>query len=90
MSQRRPLKQILASIRTNHATAPALPLMASFEHLSDQGLLKLYDGIRHQVDADKALGTKYRLIGHAARARAERLKEEMVSRGMKFAPIVWD
>jgi hypothetical protein len=83
-----PVDEILA-IRTNNTVAPALPAMGRFEHLTDQSVLSLYDAIRHQVDADKALGDKYRLVGQAAKDRAERLKDEIVSRGLKFSPIVW-
>jgi hypothetical protein len=88
MTERRSVDEILA-IRTNNAVAPALPPMGRFEHLTDQSVLSLYDAIRHQVDADKALGDKYRLVGQAAKDRAERLKDEIVSRGLKFSPIVW-
>jgi hypothetical protein len=88
MAVRRSVDEILA-IRTNNAVAPALPAMDDFEHLTDQSVLSLYDAIRHQVDADKALGNRYRLVGQATKDRAERLKEELVSRGLKFSPIVW-
>jgi hypothetical protein len=86
--QRRSVEEILA-IRTNNVVVPALSPMDDFEHLTDQSVLRLYDAIRHQVDADKALGNRYRLIGQAAKDRAGRLKDEIVSRGLKFSPIVW-
>ena len=88
MTDWRSVDEILA-IRTNNAVAPALPPMGRFEHLTDQSLLSLYDAIRHQVDADKALGNRYRLVGQATKNRAEHLREEIVSRGLKFSPIVW-
>ena len=86
--RRRSVEESLA-IRTNNVVVPALSPMDDFEHLTDQSVLRLYDAIRHQVDADKALGNRYRLIGQAAKDRAERLKDEIVSRGLKVSPIVW-
>jgi hypothetical protein len=61
----------------------------SFEHLSDRSVLQLYESIRHQVDADRAMGNKYRLVGNAAKERAERLQAELVQRELKFMPIIW-
>ncbi|MBR0973929.1 hypothetical protein JQ572_25330 [Bradyrhizobium japonicum] len=60
-----------------------------FESLSDQAVLRLYDNIRHQVAADKALGSRYRLLGTSARQRAEQLRQELDERGLKFAAIDW-
>lgn len=65
------------------------PPVGSFEHLSDDSVLRLYESVRRQVEADKALGDKYRLVGPAARQRAERLRAELAGRGLKFTPIVW-
>jgi hypothetical protein len=88
MTDWRSIDEIFAAIRTN-AVSPALSPMDDFEHLTDQSVLRLYDAIRHQVDAGKALGNRYRLVGQATKDRAERLKGELVSRGLKFSPIVW-
>ncbi|MBR0951027.1 hypothetical protein [Bradyrhizobium canariense] len=60
-----------------------------FDNLSDQGVLQLYENIRHQVAADKALGGRYRLLGKSASERAERLGRELTSRGVKFIAIDW-
>jgi hypothetical protein len=88
MTDWRSIDEIFAAIRTN-AASPALSPMDDFEHLTDQSVLRLYDAIRHQVDAGKALGNRYRLVGQATKDRAERLKGELVNRGLKFSPIVW-
>ena len=61
----------------------------SFEHLSDRSVLQLYESIRHQVEADRAMGGRYRLVGDAAKERAGRLQAELVQRELKFMPIVW-
>ncbi len=63
--------------------------VGNFVRLSGESILRLYESIRRQVDANELLGEKYRLVGVAARDRAERLKEELPRRGMKFTPIVW-
>ena len=65
------------------------PPVGSFEHLSDDRVLRLYENLRRQVEADRALGDKFRLVGPAARQRAERLRAELAERGLKFTPIVW-
>jgi hypothetical protein len=49
----------------------------------------LYENIRHQVAADKALGGRYRLLGKSASERAERLGRELTCRGVKFTTIEW-
>jgi len=59
------------------------------EHLSDQSVLRLYEGIRHQVEADRAMGSRYRLVGNAAKERAQRLQAELAQRELKFMPIIW-
>jgi hypothetical protein len=60
-----------------------------FDNLSDQAVLRLYENIRHQVAADKALGGRYRLLGKSASERAERLGRELTGRGVKFTTIDW-
>jgi hypothetical protein len=87
MDQKEPLNQVLADIRASGA--PNSPAAASFEHLSDQGVQRLYENIRHQVEADRAMGGRYRLVGEAAKQRAQRLRAKLVQRGLKFAEIDW-
>ena len=90
MSTDKPIEDVLAGHRAGTTSPAALSSQADdFAHLSDQSVLRLYESIRHQVEADKALGTKYRLVGRAARDRAEKLREELVRREMRFTPIVW-
>ena len=89
MDDKKSIEDVLSGLRIDSSARPAQAPVRSFEHLSDEGVLRLYDGIRRQVDADRALGEKYRLVGAAARERAERLRKEIVERGFKFTPIFW-
>jgi len=88
MDQKKPLKQVLSDIRATDApNPPAATPSASFEHLSDQSVLRLYESIRHQVEADRAMGGRYRLVGEAARQRAQLLRAELLQRGLQFTVI---
>jgi hypothetical protein len=57
--------------------------------LSDESVLRFYESIRKQVSADMRLDGRYRLMGDSARQQAERLREEMTRRQMRFTPIEW-
>jgi hypothetical protein len=89
MDDKKSIEDILSGLRRESPAKAVQAPVRNFEHLTDEAVLRLYDGIRRQVDADKALGDKYRLVGAAARERAERLREEILERGLKFTPIVW-
>jgi hypothetical protein len=90
MTQKTSIDEPLSDLRASTAADPALPRQGkSFEHLSDQSLLQLYDSIGRQVEADKAMGNTYRLVGDAAKERAGRLRAELLQRDLKFMPIVW-
>lgn len=86
LDQKKSLEELLSDVRASSASASPV---ASMEHLSDQGVLRLYEGIRHQVDADRTAGGRYRLVGNAAKERAERLRAELIRRGVRFAEIDW-
>ena len=90
MDQKKPIGELLSDLRVSKASDP-VPLSQgkSFEHLSDQSVLQLYEGIRHQVEADRAMGGRYRLVGDAAKVRAEGLRAELIQRELKFTPITW-
>ena len=90
MNQKNSINEQSSDPRAGNASDPALPPGGkSFEHLSDQSVLQLYESIRHQVEADRAMGNRYRLVGSAAKERAERLRSELVQRELKFMPIIW-
>jgi hypothetical protein len=61
----------------------------SLAQLSDDSVRILYESIRKQVSEDRTSGVPERLMGEAARQRAEQLREEMDRRHMRFTPIDW-
>ncbi len=89
MSEKKSIEQIIADIRANNSNLHLDSGGRSFEHLSDESVLRLYEGIRLQAQADKALGKRYRLLGAAAKQRLDRLRQELEHRGVKFIPIDW-
>jgi hypothetical protein len=60
-----------------------------FYRSNDQSLLSFYESVRRQVEADKALTGRHRFVGDTARQYAERLREELERRLLRFAPIDW-
>jgi hypothetical protein len=60
----------------------------SASDLSDESLLRYYDSIRKQVEADK--GNKHKFItSDAIKAHAESLRLELYKRRLPHAPIDW-
>jgi hypothetical protein len=67
----------------------ALHNLTTLQDLTDESVLKLYESIRQQVAADIELGSKYRLLGETAKHQAERLRDELDRRRLRFTPIDW-
>jgi hypothetical protein len=61
----------------------------NFANASDECLLHFYESIRRQVTADKQSGGRYRLAGANVRDYANRLKDEIDRRQLRFTPIDW-
>jgi len=61
----------------------------NFANSKDETLLRFYDNVRDQVRADSQLGGKYRFMGDGVKQYAEKLREEMDRRRLKFSPINW-
>jgi hypothetical protein len=61
----------------------------AIEDLRDESVLKLYESIRQQVSADRHAGNKYSLLGETAKQQAQRLREELDRRRLRFTPIDW-
>jgi hypothetical protein len=61
----------------------------SFENLSDQYIIQMYESIRTQVRADAQSG--FRLMGEPAKVRADELRQEIERRGLQLqcSPIEW-
>jgi hypothetical protein len=62
----------------------------NFSNAQDDSLLVFYESVRRQVEADMRGGGRYRFVGETARQYAERLREEMDRRRLRFTPIEWD
>ena len=61
----------------------------SLSSTRDDNLLAFYESVRRQVEADMQYGGRYRFAGEQVKQYAERLREEMDRRRLKFAPIDW-
>jgi hypothetical protein len=58
------------------------------ESLTDESVLRLYESIRQQVEADTLLGSRHRLLRETAKQEAERLRAELDRRRLRYAPII--
>jgi hypothetical protein len=62
----------------------------NFSTARDDSLLAFYESVRRQVQADlQSGGGRYRFVGESAKQYADRLREEMDRRRMRFTPIDW-
>jgi hypothetical protein len=61
----------------------------NFSQTKDERLLAFYENIQRQVDLDKRAGGRYRFAGDGVKQYAERLREEMDRRRLRFTPIDW-
>ena len=61
----------------------------NFSNSKDERLLMFYESFRRQVDLDKQAGGRYRLAGDGVKQYAEKLREEMERRRLRFTPIDW-
>ena len=64
--------------------------MGGIRILADDNVLRLYENIREQVSADIRFGSWHRLLGETAKQQAERFREELDRRRLRFTPIDWD
>ena len=60
-----------------------------FSRSNDQSLLRYYESVRRQVEADKSLTGRHRFVGDTAKQYAERLRQELEQRRLQFKPIDW-
>jgi hypothetical protein len=63
--------------------------MIELQRLTDESIRRLYNSIREQVAQDVRSGSRHRFMGDTARRQAERLREELDRRRLKFMPIEW-
>ena len=59
----------------------------NYSQMKDERLLAFYEAVRQQVILDS--NSRYRFAGDGVRAYAEKLREEMEKRRMRFTPIDW-
>jgi hypothetical protein len=62
----------------------------SFAQSKDERLLAFYDHVRTQVEMDKRSGGRYRFAGVGVKKYAEKLREEIERRRLRFTPIDWN
>ena len=61
----------------------------NFSQSKDERLLAFYENIRGQVEADMQSGGRYRLMGDGVKQYADRLREEMDRRRLRYSRIDW-
>ena len=59
----------------------------NFSQMKDERLLAFYEDVRQQVILDG--NSRYRFAGDGVKAYAEKLREEMDKRRLRFTPIDW-
>jgi hypothetical protein len=58
------------------------------EKLTDESVLRFYENVRKQVDADR--GNKHQFMtGRSVREYAESLRDEITRRRLQCTPIAW-
>jgi len=64
--------------------------LMSFAQSKDERLLAFYDNVRSQVEIDRRKGGRYRFAGDGVKQYAEKLREEIERRRLRFTPIDWN
>jgi len=62
----------------------------SFMQTKDERLLAFYENVRRQVHLDMQVGGRYRLVGEGVKQYADKLREEMEQRRLRYTPIDWN
>jgi hypothetical protein len=60
-----------------------------FARSKDESLLHFYESVRRQVEADRLSGGRFRFAGDSAKQYADKLRDEMERRRLRFTPIDW-
>ena len=55
----------------------------------DERLLSFYDSVRREVELDIRSGGRYRFTGDGVKQYADKLREELERRRLRFTPIEW-
>ena len=59
----------------------------NFANSKDESLLVYYESVRRQVELDAQSG--YRFAGNGVKHYADKLRDEMERRRLRFSPIDW-
>lgn len=59
----------------------------NFSQMKDERLLLFYENVRQQVALDGK--SRYRFAGEGVKAYADKLRDEMDRRRLRFTPIDW-
>jgi hypothetical protein len=59
-----------------------------FSQFKDESILRLYDNIRLQVEAERGLRYKF-MSSETVKQRASALREEITRRRLQHTPIEW-
>jgi hypothetical protein len=59
-----------------------------FSQFNDESILRLYDNIRIQVEAERGLRYKF-MSSETVKQRASALREEITRRRLQHTPIEW-
>jgi hypothetical protein len=60
-----------------------------FSNSKDESLLSFYDNVRRQVELDTKSGGRYRFASDGVKQYADKLREEIDRRRLRFTPIEW-
>jgi hypothetical protein len=58
------------------------------EHLKDESVLRFYENVRAQVEAERLLSHKF-MTGDSVKQYAATLREELTRRRVQYNPIEW-
>jgi hypothetical protein len=61
----------------------------NLSNTKDETLILYYESVRRQVQADMQADERYRFMGESVKQYADRLREEMNRRRLRFTPIDW-
>jgi hypothetical protein len=61
----------------------------NLSNTKDETLILYYESVRRQVQADMQAGGRYRFMGESVKQYADRLREEMDRRRLRFTLIDW-
>ncbi len=88
-----PTHLALDAFRKVNKIHPGLELgrqLMSFSQSKDERLLAFYENVRGQVELDMRSGGRYRFAGEGVKQYAEKLREEIERRRLRFTPIDWN